>query len=132
MRLLIDRDLPVPVYEQVAAQLRRLIATGALAPGVTLPPVRQLASDLGVNLNTIARCYRLLASEGFLVIRERAGVAVAAPAATVEPAAKAVLLDQLRGSLAKLRQAGMAADELRALLRQEIDTLDVSLGGGTP
>ena len=78
LTLSIDRRHEAPVYEQVADQLRRLVASGALDPGTALPSVRQLDGDLGVNLNTIARAYRLLEEEGFLVIRDRAGVAVAA------------------------------------------------------
>jgi DNA-binding transcriptional regulator YhcF (GntR family) len=78
--LKIDRCHPVPVYEQVANQLRRIVASSDLDPGTALPSVRQLAGDLGVNLNTIARAYRLLEEEGFLLIRDRAGVEVAAPA----------------------------------------------------
>ena len=72
LTLTIDRSLMNPVYEQVADQVRRLVASGALGAGTALPSVRQLAGDLGVNLNTIARAYRLLEGEGFLVIRDRA------------------------------------------------------------
>ena len=118
--LTIDRSLEDPVYEQVADQVRRLVASGALGPGTPLPSVRQLAGDLGVNLNTVARAYRLLESEGFLVIRDRAGVAVAAPAEEIEYSARANLLDQLRTTLSRLRQAGMATEELSAILRREV------------
>ncbi len=124
MRLTIDRDHADPVYEQVATQLRRLIATGALAQGTALPSVRRLSGDLGVNLNTIARAYRLLEAEGFLAIRDRAGVTVAAPAREVEPAARAMLLEQIRATLARLRQAGMAPDELIGVLKAEVDAMD--------
>jgi GntR family transcriptional regulator len=114
------------VYGQVAAQLRRLIASGALSPGTSLPPVRQLAGDLGVNLNTIARAYRLLESEGFLVIRNRAGVAVAVPPEAIERGQEARLLDQLRDTIARLRQAGMATNDLLAILQREV----LAMGGG--
>ncbi len=121
--LTIDRGLPDPVYEQVAAQLRRLVASGAPAPGAALPSVRQLAGDLGVNLNTIARAYRLLEAEGFVVIRERAGVEVAAPS-EAGPTERARLLDELRANLARLRQAGMATEELGRVIRREIEALE--------
>ena len=124
MQLTIDRDHPDPVYEQIASQLRQLIATGALSSGATLPSVRQLAGDLGVNLNTVARGYRLLEAEGFLSIRDRAGVTVAPPAPEVEPAARAQLLQQIRSTLARLKQAGMPLDELLGLLRREVEALD--------
>jgi DNA-binding transcriptional regulator YhcF (GntR family) len=127
LTLTIDRSLEDPVYEQVADQVRRLVASGALGPGTALPSVRQLAGDLGVNLNTIARAYRLLESEGFLVIRDRAGVVVAAPAEEIEGAARAKLLDDLQATLARLRQAGMTAKELLTVMRRELLAMD---GGG--
>jgi DNA-binding transcriptional regulator YhcF (GntR family) len=119
----IDRSLKVSVYEQVASQIRQLVASGALVPGTTLPPVRQLATELGVNLNTVARAYRLLKAEGFLVTRERTGVSVAAPAKTIGPTERASRLGELRTALARLRQAGMEPDELRRLAQREL--LDV-------
>lgn len=125
LTLSIDRRLETPVYEQLADQLRRLVSSGALPEGATLPSVRQLAGDLGVNLNTIARAYRLLESEGFLVIRDRAGVSVAAPAAEVERSTCDTLLDQMRGILARLRQAGMPTEELMQTLGREVHALAV-------
>jgi GntR family transcriptional regulator len=125
LTITIDRNLKAPVYEQVADQTRRLIASGVLRPGFVLPSVRQLGVDLGVNLNTIARAYRLLETEGFLVIHDRSGVAVAAPAAEIEHFARAKLVDQLRTSLARLRQAGMTTEELLTIMRREV----LALGG---
>jgi DNA-binding transcriptional regulator YhcF (GntR family) len=127
LTLTIDRSLEDPVYQQVADQVRRLVASGALSPGTALPSVRQLAGDLGVNLNTVARAYRVLEGEGFLVIRDRAGVAVAAPAEEIEGSARAKLLDEMRATLARLRQAGMTTEELLAVVRREVQAMD---GGG--
>lgn len=116
----IDRGLEEPVYAQVAHQVRDLVATGALAPGTLLPSVRRLARDLGVNLNTIARAYRLLEDEGFLVIRDRAGVTVAAPAEAVESGAQEKLVEELRRTLARLKQTGISTDDLLAIVWQEV------------
>ena len=104
--------------------LRRLVARGDLDPGANLPPVRQLAGDLGVSLNTVARAYRLLEHEGFIVIRDRAGATVAAPAAEVEYPRRAQLVDQLRATLARLRQVGLSREELRTMMSNEVDALD--------
>ena len=116
----INRDIEKPVYEQVADQIRLLIAAGDLEPSTPLPSVRQLAGNLGVNLNTIARAYRLLENEGFLVIRDRAGVVVAAPAGDIDESKRTRLVDQIRTTLSRLRQAGMTADEMLAIVRHEV------------
>jgi GntR family transcriptional regulator len=121
--LSIDRESKKSVYEQVASQVRQLVASGALVPGATLPSVRQLAGDLGVNLNTVARAYRLLKAEGFLTIRDRAGVTVSAPAGTIEHSDQAKLLDQLRVTLAQLRQAGIAPDDLLRAVQCDVKAM---------
>jgi len=120
LTITIDRDLETPVYSQVAHQVRQLIAAGALTPGSTLPSVRRLAGDLGVNLNTVARAYRLLEEEGFLDIRGRSGVKVAPPAENVGASAHAALLDELRVTLARFRQAGVTKEELVDVVSQEV------------
>ncbi len=120
----IDRDLDESVYEQVAAQIRQLIAAGSLAEGSTLPSVRQLAADLGVSLNTIARAYRLLEAEGFLAIQDRTGVVVSAPAERFEHSARATLIDDMRVILARFKQAGMTTRELLRLTQTEVRALD--------
>ena len=124
LSITVDRGAGDPVYEQLAEQIRRHIASGSLRPGTTLPAVRQLASDLGVNLNTVARGYRLLESEGFLEIRDRSGVRVAAPAERMEQSTRTRLLDELRATLARIRQAGMGTEELLSAVHEEVTALD--------
>lgn len=55
-----------PIYEQIVTQVREQLAIGVLKPGDQLPTVRQLASELRVNFNTIARAYRLLDEAGLI------------------------------------------------------------------
>jgi len=119
LTITIDRDLDDPVYRQVADQIRRFVAAGDLEPGTPLPPVRRLARDLGVNLNTIARAYRMLEGEGFLEIRDRAGAVVAAPSPPADAETRERLLEELESTLARLGQAGMREDaRARALLSE--------------
>lgn len=120
LTITIDRELDEPVYEQVARQIRRLITAGSLSAGAALPAVRTLASDLSVNLNTVARAYRMLEREGFLKIRERAGVTVAAPAKKMDRSTRDALLSEIQILLSRLRQAGMSADELLETVRREL------------
>ena len=62
-----------PLEEQIAAALRHALANGTIRPGDDLPPVRQLAGDLGVHWNTVARAYRRLDQEGLLRVRRGRG-----------------------------------------------------------
>ncbi len=125
--LTIDRGLKDSVYQQVADQIRNLIASGNLPPGTVLPSVRQLARDLSVNLNTIARAYRALKSEGFLEIKDRSNVTVAAPAKNVEESVQEKLVQQLRVTLVKLLQAGVTTDGLLALIQNEVGEMNIEI-----
>ena len=83
----IDTASSVPVYEQIVDRLRYAIAAGRYAPGEQLPSVRQLAVDLLVNPNTVAKAYRELEREGLTFSRRGLGVFVSrsAPAAACSP-----------------------------------------------
>ena len=64
----IDRDEPLGLHEQVAADIRRAIADGEASPGERLPPARDLAAVLSVNRNTVLRAVRILVEECFVVL----------------------------------------------------------------
>ena len=72
----IDRDDPALLHEQVAAQIRQVIADDEAKPGERLPPARHLAAIIGVNTNTVLRALRLLRDEGLLELRQGHGIRV--------------------------------------------------------
>jgi GntR family transcriptional regulator len=121
--VLIDWSSAEPVYAQIARQIRSRIASGDLAPGLVLPPVRVLASDLGVNLNTVARAYWLLEEEGFLNIRSRSGAEVTSPPRAADPATVERLRQQLAATLSRMRQAGLTLAEVRQQAERELAAL---------
>jgi DNA-binding transcriptional regulator YhcF (GntR family) len=112
-----------PVYEQIARQVRFAIGSGALPAGIQLPSVRALGSDLGINLNTVARAYRLLEEQGFVGIQHRRGVRVVSPPAVVDESSARMLRSEFRTVLQRLRQAGLRLEEIRQLAREEIERL---------
>lgn len=67
-----------PIYEQVKDGIRRLIVTGAVASGEKLPSVKELASGLAINPNTISKAYRELEAEGYIDIVSGKGAFIAA------------------------------------------------------
>jgi GntR family transcriptional regulator len=92
MHLHISASDSAPIYQQIIQQIRTLVASGRLAHGEELPPIRVLAEQLVVNPNTVARAYRELAADGVLTNRRTAGTYVADGAT---PRAQTQCLDAL-------------------------------------
>lgn len=74
----LDPSSPVPPFEQVRAQLAVRVTSGELVAGARLPTVRQLADELGLAVNTVARAYRELETAGLVETRGRGGTVVTA------------------------------------------------------
>jgi GntR family transcriptional regulator len=72
----VDPSSPTPIYAQLDRSIRAAIATGELEAGAQLPTVRQLAVDLAVNANTVARVYAQLERDGILETRRGVGTFV--------------------------------------------------------
>src|ERR1700755_790403 len=84
----------------IAASVRDLVGTGRIAAGGTLPPIRALAAELGVNRNTVAAAYQLLVAAGVAETHGRGGTAIAGGAAVARDgaAARLGLVDLAGGS----------------------------------
>lgn len=76
MYITIDETDQRPIYQQIVDEIKAIIAAGELPEGSSLPPVRQVASDLGVNQNTVAYAYRHLQKLGLIRIRHGSGAVV--------------------------------------------------------
>ena len=66
MQLIVDERLPEPVFSQLITQIREAVRSGQLKPGAPLPAIRQLAVDLQINPNTVAKAYRLLVRDALI------------------------------------------------------------------
>jgi DNA-binding transcriptional regulator YhcF (GntR family) len=120
LRVSLNLESPTPAYRQIANDLRRHLVEGRLKAGDLLPPVRQLAVDLGVHFNTVALAYRMLAAEGWLELKRRRGAAVIernAPRA-VDRRQVDHLLRQLAQIAAELRSVGMTSRQISSALRR--------------
>ena len=117
MNLTVDPDDPTPPYEQLRRQLADLVGAGALVPGDRLPPLRQLAGDLGLAVGTVARAYRELEADGLLSSRRGGGTRVSDRARRLPAAARRARLGELAATyLAHARALGATDDEIRAAL----------------
>jgi DNA-binding transcriptional regulator YhcF (GntR family) len=105
--LVVDPDASMPPYEQIRTQIVSLIDSGELAAGARLPTVRQLAVDLAVAPNTVARSYRTLESDGVVETRGRHGTFVAHDGDATRRAAIA----EAEAYAARIRRLGLAPAE---------------------
>jgi len=79
MHIKIDFRSGQPIYAQITEQVRAMVANGELKPGDQLPTVRQLATDLRVNFNTVARAYRMLDEAGLISTQQGRGTYIWEP-----------------------------------------------------
>lgn len=109
----------VPAYRQIVDGLRTALVSKQVQPGDLLPPVRQLAVDLGVHFNTVAEAYRVLAEEGWLDLKRRRGALVLARKAPERITADRAdqMSRRLHDVVAELRAAGVSAAKLARELR---------------
>ena len=114
--MLIDLDFRshVPIYVQIVDRIKHLIATEVLKPGDQLPTVRQLAADLRVNFNTIARAYRMLDESGVISTQQGRGTYVLEPLPPERAQRlRAAALEELARSLVReAERMGFEPDEV--------------------
>ncbi len=108
----IDTLSSVPIYGQIAACVRRAIAAGTLGPGVRLPPSREVARELEVNMHTVQRAYCELRDEGLLELRQGRGAIVTGNREALSPRLRALIRDLLT----EADEQGLTAVELTRLM----------------
>ena len=108
---------PRPIYEQLEEKVRRLILSGAIAEGERLPSVRELASQLAINPNTIQRAYRELEQAGFIYSVPGKG-SFAGKLSGVDESRRRELREKLTAIWTELLQLGEDPQELQALLKE--------------
>lgn len=127
----IDLKSPVPLAEQIRRGIRQAIASGEVKAGDSLPPVRHLAADLGINFNTVARAYRDLEGEGLVLSRRGRGTVVTvgtAQDAPPTPESEERMSAAMRNLLADARLAGMSAEAIARMFQRELTAFDTTSG----
>lgn len=106
----VDRSEPLPLHDQVAAEIRKAIAEGEAGPGDRLPLAKDLAGVLGVNKNTVLRALHILRDEGLLEFRRGRGVTV------VGTPERSALVERVRELLEFARRQGYRPNEVVGII----------------
>ncbi len=121
MFLNIDPRNGMAVYEQIVRQVVYAVAVGSLSPGELAPSVRELARELAINPNTVARAYRQLQEDGVLEPVRGTGLAVTAGAPRRCREARQQLLGERIGQVVtEARQSGLSKPEVQRLFDGEL------------
>lgn len=114
----------VPIFDQVVRQVKFAVARGAVKPGNMIPSVRELAKELAINPNTVARAYQQLQADGVLENVRGMGLEVAADALKLCRGERLrIVQGHLRIALLEALQSGLTSDELRTLVDRELSSL---------
>ena len=113
MLVRIDPAQDEPLHEQIASQIRRAIADGKIGRGQQLPPARELAAALDVNMHTVLRAYGAVRDEGLVEMRRGRGVTVVSTGAN-----RARIITAAREFLREARRHSLTLPEMKQLLEQ--------------
>lgn len=131
MQIRIDNASNRPVYRQIIDQIKRDIAMGRLIKDEKLPTVRQLAAQLTINPNTIAKAYRQLESEGIIVTRPGAGAFIANLDSNLSRAVrKRLLSEELERIAVEAFHMQIERETLLELFNNAAEKLNVPSKGG--
>lgn len=127
----VDFNDAAPIWHQIEEGVRRLVASGALAPGAPLPSVRELARELRINPATVAKGYQRLVDAGVLQVRRGEGTFVAdAPPVASEAERRRELCDGARRLAALAVTLRASLDEAKAALEAAWEELVQGRKGG--
>ena len=121
---------PRPIWSQIEEGLRRLLASGSLAPGDTVPSVRELATELRVNPATVSKAYQRLVGAGLMEVRRGDGTYVSAAPPAVRKSEQTRVIRQAAMNFASVAIThGAELDTAREALDQAWDELSNNEGG---
>lgn len=123
MKLNLDPESSVPIYIQIEDSIHSLIAAGQIQPGEQLPTIRELAADIRVNLNTVARAYFELDREGVITTQRGKGTFVSGvpDQKQIEKKRQKLLHSIMFSVLEEASGLGYSMDEIKAAFQDELE-----------
>jgi len=117
----IDTTSFIPFYEQVKQQIKGRISLGTLRPGESLPSIRELATLLLINPNTVARAYRELEREGFIYTRKGKGCFVTDDSSALIRKERTAILNQVfDAAIEEAKKLNLNASEIKKIFERRL------------
>jgi DNA-binding transcriptional regulator YhcF (GntR family) len=119
----VDLHSAIPLEDQIRSEIQRAVAQGDVKPGDSLPSVRQLAGDLGIHWNTVARAYRRLRDDGLLTVGRGRTVTVRDSLIrdSRDPERGATVDLLLDGAITQAKLLGLSYEELREIVERRLE-----------
>ena len=129
MNIQIDFRSGGPIYLQIVEQVQQMIAQGELKKGDQLPTVRQLATDLRVNFNTVARAYRLLDEAGLISTQQGRGTYIweAPPEEAMQQLRQTGLYEMVQHVLEEAERMGYSIEEIEQAFAEQVQAWKAKL-----
>lgn len=129
MQINISAREGAPIYQQIVNQVKYLVASGRLAPGEEIPPIRALAEQLTINPNTVARAYLELERAGVVTKRHGSGTYVSESGSPLARRERVrILTRRIDALLAEAVNMGIELDEIVDLLRERHAPMQTKTG----
>jgi GntR family transcriptional regulator len=127
----LDTSSYIPIYEQIKREIRSQIVLAVFKPDDALPSIRDLATKLVVNPNTVARAYRELEQEGFIIARKGKGCFVSEHSASVLQEEKQAVLGRIVDrSVEEAKKVGFSAEEIKQAFEKSLENQESLSRGG--
>lgn len=117
LNIAIDYQVRIPIYEQIVAEIERLVALNILSPGEQIPAIRELALTLGVNPNTIKKAYDTLEFRGVIISKSTKGTFITDDVAKVKDGKIESIIDEIKEKIQELENIGMSKEEIKKRLK---------------
>ena len=126
----LDMESEMPLYQQIVNQVIEMIANGRMKPGEPLPSVRRLASDIGINLHTVNKSYKILQQQGYIRMHRRKGAVIAELYSELmySPEDIAALKEMMRPTIAWAVLRGVSSNQLHAAITDVVESIKNAVG----
>lgn len=108
----LDYQSRIPIYEQIVLEIERYVALGILKPEEQIPPIREMATELGINPNTVKKAYSILETKGVIVTISTKGTYIAYDTKKIVDEKINSKISELKNIIGELEKLGISKDEI--------------------